>query len=302
MIQWRERYESKKLDIKEAIKVEEWFGVKFPKEYVECIIENDGASPEQSCIDVSHNERVFSLLECSQIIETFNSIKDTLPNEGNKIVPMGEDPAGNKYCFDFRKNFNEPSIVFWYHEQAYSEEDFPNWELRGIDIEKKKEEVLHYVCGSFKELLEKLHYPEGYEERLTPKIQLKEVFYISNKFNLKFPYGYMKLAVFFSGEKIYKKIKVEKSNKILTRILSYGQDTYNVENIYNNIKNIYSDKMFPIIEDSEGNYVCLDYRNNINEPVVVYIEKDINGYEVKNICDKFHEFLEMTEFDKILFR
>lgn len=303
MIEWSKRYNHKILDIDEVRKVENELGIKFPKEYVECIIVNDGASPEQSCIDVLGRERVFGLLKCSQIIHSFNVHRDTFPKNG-KIVPFGNDPAGNLFCFDYRSDYKNPAIVFQLHEEAYSEEDFPEWKLKEIDIEKIKEQSLQYVCKNFLELLKKLRYPDGYENMLKPKLHLQEVINVSDKWKINFPYSYKKFAVFFSGEKIQVDIKVGETIKFLDRVLSYREDDYNIENSYNNIKDLIPLEVFPIIRDTKGDYVCLDYRKNREKPLVVFWSKDV-GYKensVQIISNTFNEFLELIKFDKILFK
>lgn len=304
MIQWDRGYNPKDLKVEEVRYVEEEFKIKFPKEYVECILVNDGVTPEQSSVDFGNNTRTFGLLKCSRIIEVFKSIKDTLPNEGNKIIPMGEDPAGNKYCFDFRKNFNEPSIVFWYHEQAYSEEDFPNWELRGIDIEKKKEEVLHYVCGSFNELLEKLRYPEGYEKRIRPKVHLYEVIKVSDKWGVNFPFVYKALATRHSSEEIEIEIKVNNEIKILDRVLSYEDDEWNIEKVFEDIKNLLPGRVFPIIRESCGGYICLDYRDNMEAPTIVFWNNEYKNSDenIIKIFDNCNQLVDECGFSERWYR
>ncbi|WP_040214614.1 SMI1/KNR4 family protein [Clostridium polynesiense] len=123
--------------------VENTFGVKFPKDYVEIIMKNDGGYPKPNRFNLNGSEEVFNNLlsfdeeDSSNMIDTYNDVKDRLVE---KVIPFAEDPFGNLICFDYRTN-NQPRIVFWEHEKAFN----------------NKESATSYLCDSFTELLLMLH-------------------------------------------------------------------------------------------------------------------------------------------------
>lgn len=109
----------KNIDINTITIVECNLKIKFPKEYKTIVLEYNGASPEVNTFDTDKTKgRVaeyllsFSLEEKMNIIETYEILKDRLPNN---IIPVISDPFGNYICFDFTKN-NVISVVFWNHE------------------------------------------------------------------------------------------------------------------------------------------------------------------------------------------
>lgn len=123
--------------------VETVFGVKFPKDYVEIIMKNDGGYPKPNRFNLNGEEEVFNNLlsfdeeDSSNMIDTYNDVKDRLDE---KVIPFAEDPFGNLICFDYRTN-NQPTIVFWEHEKKFND----------------NEPYLSYLCDSFTDLLLMLH-------------------------------------------------------------------------------------------------------------------------------------------------
>ena len=127
-------------------KVEDIFGIEFPRDYVECIIKNNGGYPKPNRFNLNGNEEVFNNFlsfdeeDSSNIINAYNDVKDRLIE---KVIPFAEDPFGNLLCFDYRNN-EQPTIVFWEHEKAYN----------------NKENAFSYICNTFSELLNMLHESE----------------------------------------------------------------------------------------------------------------------------------------------
>ena len=102
-------------------------GINLPNDFKEVVKNQDGASPNHPALDFcGMKEKVFSglipLLEpnyySASIVETINSYEIPFP-EG--IIPFGQDPFGNLYCFDYRGKV-EPTIVYWDHEAEMSYE------------------------------------------------------------------------------------------------------------------------------------------------------------------------------------
>ncbi|MBW9154791.1 SMI1/KNR4 family protein [Clostridium estertheticum] len=119
------------------------FGIEFPRDYVECIMKNDGGYPRPNRFNLNGNEEVFNNLlsfdeeDSSNIMEAYNDVKDRLIR---KVIPFAEDPFGNLICFDYRDS-EQPIIVFWEHEKAFND----------------KESAMSYLCDSFTDLLSMLH-------------------------------------------------------------------------------------------------------------------------------------------------
>ncbi|GIP45115.1 SMI1/KNR4 family protein [Paenibacillus sp. J45TS6] len=127
----------------DVLKVEEALGISFPSDYVECVLLRNGGQPVPDTFDFKdRKEAVFNSLidlnvrEKRNVLEVHNNLKNRLP--GN-VFPFADDPFGNYLCFDYREG-NNPSIVFWDHEQL-------------VD---GRANVL-FVCNSFSDLLDKLY-------------------------------------------------------------------------------------------------------------------------------------------------
>jgi cell wall assembly regulator SMI1 len=105
----------------EAIKtVEKQWGIKFPDDFVECVLKNDGASPEPSAFNFEGKRGAsFGFLLSFRpdneiyILDVYNRIKKALPKS---VFPFADDPAGNFICFDYRQDPTGPKVVFWDHE------------------------------------------------------------------------------------------------------------------------------------------------------------------------------------------
>lgn len=148
------------------------FNIKFPAKYIQAVTQHDGAMLKvkdkaglwkTAIIKIKNwhgKYAVIALLsydnnsnsENTKIIRFYNVFKDSLP-EPKIIVPFAIDGGGNLFFFDYRKNINEPSIVFLNHEQAYTEEDFVNEDLEKKTLNELLNDNLYYVCDSFDELL-----------------------------------------------------------------------------------------------------------------------------------------------------
>lgn len=129
-------------------KAEDILSVKFPKEYVQIIMKNDGGYPNPNRFDLDGSEEIFNNLlsfdeeDISNILDVYNDVKDRLIE---KVIPFAEDPFGNLICFDYRNNNNEqPKVVFWKHEKAFND----------------KENAITFICNTFTEFLNMLHESE----------------------------------------------------------------------------------------------------------------------------------------------
>jgi hypothetical protein len=134
------------LDRAEIKALESEWGVKFPEDYVQCVLKNDGGSPSLMVFDFpGHPEAVFNNLlsfhdpeaeyDSDGIRETYRAVRRRLP-EG--VYPIAGDPFGNLICFDYRDSTDAPEVVFWDHEAP-------------------KKRAISRICATFTELLESLY-------------------------------------------------------------------------------------------------------------------------------------------------
>lgn len=130
-----------KITEEEIYQVEQYFDIKLPNDFIECVKKYDGGYPRPKIFDIpGQDENVFSNLltlhvnDEYSIIQKYENIKDRLVD---KVYPFGRDSFGNFLCFDSRNNLQSPTVVFWEHEE---------------DMEK----AIYPVCSSFQELLNSL--------------------------------------------------------------------------------------------------------------------------------------------------
>lgn len=132
----------KEITDKNIQRVEQYFNIKFPMDFVECVKKYDSGYPRPKIFDVpGQDENVFSKLltfdfeSRHSITQVYDDIKDRL---ANRVYPFGKDSFGNHLCFDYRSNPESPTVVFWDHE------------------EENIEEAIYPVCSTFTDLLNSL--------------------------------------------------------------------------------------------------------------------------------------------------
>ncbi|WP_336769970.1 SMI1/KNR4 family protein [Bacillus bombysepticus] len=126
----------------EIKKVEDYFSIKLPNDFIECVKKYDGGYPRPKVFDIPGlDESTFNDLLTLHIddkysmVQRYENIKDRLIKG---IYPFASDSFGNFLCFDYRINPESPTIVFWDHE------------------EEEVEESIYPVCSTFQELLDNL--------------------------------------------------------------------------------------------------------------------------------------------------
>ncbi|HDR4736958.1 TPA: SMI1/KNR4 family protein [Bacillus cereus] len=132
----------KEITDNEIKKVEEYFNIKLPNDFIECVKENDGGYPQPKVFDIAgQDESTFNDLltlhmdDKYSIVQRYENIKEWLVD---RVYPFASDSFGNFLCFDYRNTLDSPTIVFWDHEEE--------------DIEK----AIYPVCSTFTELLNSL--------------------------------------------------------------------------------------------------------------------------------------------------
>ncbi|MBC6309914.1 SMI1/KNR4 family protein [Listeria sp. FSL L7-1582] len=159
-IEWQ--FADEAVSLEDVLTVQKNLGVKFPSDYVECVQINNGASLEPELFELETGvEKVFGTLlsfdnESDEfILDVFNDYKATLPAD---VIPFAFDPAGNLICFDYRNNQNNPTVVYWNHENAGAKEMLMTEE--GLDmtqVEELSRENLTDVAPTFTAFLDKIH-------------------------------------------------------------------------------------------------------------------------------------------------
>lgn len=146
---------------KEVKDTGEKIGYHLPKDYINCVSENGGASvlPEEFIVD--NIERCFGSLfsfdkgSGEYIVKKYEVYKPTLPKD---IFPIASDPGGNLICFDYKDNENNPVVVFWEHENAGEKEMLMRDEgITEEQAEERARENVFYVAESFTAFLDKLY-------------------------------------------------------------------------------------------------------------------------------------------------
>ena len=119
MVKWS--FKKSEISDSRIKEIQEKLNVIFPKDFVECVLENNGGQPTPECFDFKgHKEAVFNaLVDLSfdgkgNLFEILQNLNGQLPD---RIIPFANDPFGNFFCFDFREN-GSPNIVFWNHEKS----------------------------------------------------------------------------------------------------------------------------------------------------------------------------------------
>ncbi|KEO84484.1 SMI1/KNR4 family protein [Tumebacillus flagellatus] len=147
-------------------------GIRFPKDFVECVIQNHGGHPFPDVFDFgNHKGAVFGRLlsldtnEFESVQRIYEASSDELPDG---VVPFALDPAGNLICFDYvHGKQSDPVVVFLYHEFALTRDDFEDLtetDRGGLTYDEfLREEAIRPICGSFSELLSMLHEGDGEE-------------------------------------------------------------------------------------------------------------------------------------------
>ncbi|SFC85380.1 SMI1 / KNR4 family (SUKH-1) [Bacillus sp. 491mf] len=130
--------------------VEQYFGIRFPNDFIECVKQHNGGHPRPKvfCIEGQEDSSFSNLLTFDlesqySIIQRYENIKDRLVD---RVYPFGRDSFGNFLCFDYRNGHQSPTVVFWDHE------------------EEEMEKAIFPVCSSFTELLNSLRDFEDEDE------------------------------------------------------------------------------------------------------------------------------------------
>ena len=91
------------------------YGFDFPLDLQKFIIENNGASPEEDCVEINGVERVYDeTLSFNEAEEEATTVFDVMKSiDNDDYVPFARDPFGNYFCYSVEKG----TISFYDHEE-----------------------------------------------------------------------------------------------------------------------------------------------------------------------------------------
>jgi cell wall assembly regulator SMI1 len=131
------------LTLKKLRAAEQRLGVLFPQDYVDCVLDHQGQTPEPCSF--SYGDGYSTVLNELYHYEDSPSTSSQAMAQQSLIaggvaagvVAIAGDPAGNHLCLDFRADPNAPKVVI-------------------LDYEAGSDNALVPVAASFTELLSKL--------------------------------------------------------------------------------------------------------------------------------------------------
>ncbi len=103
---------------------EKELGIIFPNSFKEIVRKYDGGIPNKPafvCIDYRSHKIIGAFYHLGYMNpEEIGSVSDISSISGeilpSGVIPFAEDGGGNATCFDYRKNPENPEIVYYYHE------------------------------------------------------------------------------------------------------------------------------------------------------------------------------------------
>lgn len=154
---------SEKITMDDIKKVEAALGVTFPKDFTECMLENNDGSPIPCAFDYGEVEgKVFNTFYSLSdavghyyILDAYNATKNYLP-EG--VIPIGYDAGGGDICFDYTNGkLSDPVVVYADHEFLISESDLDESDLQEKTLNEWQRQAISPLAASFSEFLAKLY-------------------------------------------------------------------------------------------------------------------------------------------------
>ena len=129
-------------------------------------------------------------------------------------------------------------------------------------------------------------------------VELPIILNVEMIFEVKFPKDFVK--VMMKNDGAYPKpnrFNLNGNEEIFNNLLSFSEeDSSNMIDTYNDVKDRLVEKVIPFAEDPFGNLICFDYRTS-NQPTIVFWEheKAFNDKEsaMSYLCESFTDLLLM---------
>ncbi|MBX4162504.1 MULTISPECIES: SMI1/KNR4 family protein [Priestia] len=136
-------------------------GFHLPKDYIDCVKINGGASVLPEEFNVGNVELCFGSLfsfdkkSSEYIVQKYELYRPMLPK---KVFPIANDPARNLICLDYKNNIDNPIVVFWEHENVPEKEVL--MEEKGLieeQVEERARSNVFYIADTFTDFLSELY-------------------------------------------------------------------------------------------------------------------------------------------------
>lgn len=96
------------------------YGISFPEELKQFIIERNAASPDNDCVDINGVEHVYTETLSFNENDTEGTLVFPIMDlfDVKKVIPFARDPFGNYFCFSLEKG----TIIYYEHEEQTYED------------------------------------------------------------------------------------------------------------------------------------------------------------------------------------
>jgi len=140
----------KAVDLKSINQFEDSVDVKLPNEYLECLVSNQGKTPEPSSIKVRNGVDMVTILLHSlteekdpdnYIYSIYKQHNLLAEDQSSLLIPFAEAGGSSIFCFDYRDKKDNPAIVF-------------------INTDLEGDEAIIPIADSFASFLEMLYQSE----------------------------------------------------------------------------------------------------------------------------------------------
>ena len=182
---------------------------------------------------------------------------------------------------------------------CYNKEDSKLY-LVSYDFEELNNGNIQYLAKTFTEFLSKIH-----EKKIGQKYPLigGRILELEKKLKMKFPEKFVQIVEKYNGENINgKELYKTKSGKerAFSGFLDFneGAEYEGFLKEFNDLVKFYKPSfpkkgVYPFSRTGGGDYLCLDYRKNKENPKVVYFTHDtFYGEEYETIAESFDEWFE----------
>lgn len=102
---------------------------------------------------------------------------------------------------------------------------------------------------------------------------------VEQELNINFPLDYIECVMKNNGAHVSPEVfEVEGKRKVFGTLLSYDMDDdENIIEVFDDYKDTLPAELVPFAFDPAGNLICFDYKNDKNNPVVVFWEHENAG-------------------------
>lgn len=114
------------------------------------------------------------------------------------------------------------------------------------------------------------------------------------KYEIEFPDSFKEIVRHYNGGRPRPNTfdSVETKERVVKGLLSFNkQDRENIWDTYENLKERLPNRVFPIISDPFGNYICMAFNATSKESIIVFWNHETS--ELENVANNFSGFLKL---------